>query len=258
MNIILFERAEVQNNTVTLTDRRAAHLVKVLGVSPGDTVRIGILDGPQGMGTVTEISKRYPFQVRLTVQFGADEDEDQEDQPCIDLLLALPRPIMLRRIFSQAAALGVGNIFITHAQRVEKSFWNATLLNEGEYRPHLLQGLEQAIATRVPKVHIHGSFKPFIEDILPARIKDYSPLLIAHPGSTAPLKDVIVEMPGNILVAIGPEGGWIDYELDRFAECGFTAFSLGKRILKVDTAVVAIHARLSERRDFLRLDPGNQ
>jgi 16S rRNA (uracil1498-N3)-methyltransferase len=257
MNIILLERPEVQVDTVTLTDRRATHLVKVLGISPGDTVRIGILDGPQGMGTVTEISKRYPFQVTLTVQFVEEVDEDREEKPFIDLLLALPRPIMLRRIFSQAAALGVGNIFITHAQRVEKSFWNASLLNEAEYRPHLLQGLEQAIDTRVPKVHIHGRFKPFIEDILPNKIANYSHLLIAHPDSSSPLRDVIVDVPGKILVAIGPEGGWIDYELDRFAKCGFTAFSLGKRILKVDTAVVAIHARLSERRDFLRLDSGN-
>ncbi|KAF0189031.1 MAG: RNA methyltransferase RsmE [Desulfobulbaceae bacterium] len=249
MNIILIERQELQHDTVILTDRRASHLIKVLGVSSGDSVRIGIVDGPQGLGMVTDICKRFPFQVCLQVQFAEENNQNPGEKPFIDLLLALPRPIMLRRIFSQAAALGVENIFITHAQRVEKSFWNATLLNEKEYRPHLLQGLEQAIDTRVPKIHIHERFKPFVEDVLPEKIKDYSHLLIAHPDSIAPLKDVILEKPDKILVAIGPEGGWIDYEMDRFAESGFAAFSLGKRILKVDTAVVVIHARLSERRD---------
>ncbi|MBA3007472.1 MAG: 16S rRNA (uracil(1498)-N(3))-methyltransferase [Proteobacteria bacterium] len=245
MNIILLEKQEVQGGTVLLTDRRAKHLIKVLQVQVGDTVRIGIIDGPKGSGRVVASCNKYPFQVELEVQLA----DELPDKPPVDLLLALPRPIMLRRIFSQAAALGVGAIFITHAQRVEKSFWNATLLNEEEYRPHLLHGLEQAVDTRVPEVFICERFKPFIEDVLPSKIREYSHLLIAHPGSSATLKSVIHERPRRILLAIGPEGGWVDYEMDRFAECGFASFSLGERILKVDTAVVAIHGRLSERRE---------
>ncbi|MFH2122461.1 MAG: 16S rRNA (uracil(1498)-N(3))-methyltransferase [Pseudomonadota bacterium] len=243
MNIILIEKPEIQGDRVLLTDRRAKHLIKVLQVQSGDTVRVGIIDGPKGSARVVALCNKYPFQVELEVQLT----DELPDKPPVDLLLALPRPIMLRRIFSQAAALGVGTIFITHAQRVEKSFWNATLLNEEEYRPHLLQGLEQAVDTRVPEVFMYQQFKPFIEDVLPGRIGEYSHLLIAHPGSPATLKSVIDEKPGRILLAVGPEGGWIDYELDRFAECGFVSFSLGERILKVDTAVVAIHGRLSER-----------
>ncbi|MBU0663313.1 MAG: 16S rRNA (uracil(1498)-N(3))-methyltransferase [Proteobacteria bacterium] len=245
MNIILLEKQELQGGRVLLTDRRAKHLIKVLQVQPGDSVRMGIIDGPKGRGKVVELCGKYPFQVELAVEFA----EEMAEKPSIDLLLALPRPIMLRRIFSQAAALGVGSIIITNAQRVEKSFWNATLLNEEEYRPHLLQGLEQAVDTRMPEVCVYERFKPFVEDVLPDRIKRYSHLLIAHPGSADCLKSVIGERPGRILLAVGPEGGWIDYEIDRFAECGFKSFSMGERILKVDTAVVALHARLSERRE---------
>ncbi|MBW6521557.1 MAG: 16S rRNA (uracil(1498)-N(3))-methyltransferase [Desulfoarculaceae bacterium] len=245
MNIILIEKQEIQGSRVLLTDRRAKHLIKVLQVQAGDSVRIGIIDGPKGRGRVAALCSRYPFQVELEVEFG----EETAGKPPIDLLLALPRPIMLRRIFSQAAALGVGTIFITHAQRVEKSFWSATLLNEEEYRPHLLQGLEQAVDTRVPEVLVYKRFKPFVEDVLPGRIKEYSHLLIAHPGSPATLKSVITERPERILLAVGPEGGWIEYEIDRFAEYGFNSFSMGERILKVDTAVVALHGRLSECRE---------
>lgn len=245
MNIILLEKQEVQGSRVLLTDRRAKHLIKVLQVQSGDTVRIGIIDGPKGRGRVVALCTGYPFEVELAVEFA----EEMAEKPPIDLLLALPRPIMLRRIFSQAAALGVGTIFITNAQRVEKSFWSATLLNEEEYRPHLLQGLEQAVDTRVPEVCVFERFKPFVEDLLPEKSKGYSHLLIAHPGSPATLKSVMAERPERILLAVGPEGGWIDYEIDRFAECGFKSFSLGERILKVDTAVVALHARLSERRE---------
>ena len=245
MNIILIKQREVQGGRVFLTDRRATHLIKVLQVRFGDTVRVGIIDGPKGCGKVTALGAKFPFHVELDVEFT----EEMAERPPLDLLLALPRPIMLKRIFSQAAALGVGTIFITNAQRVEKSFWNATLLHEEEYRPHLLQGLEQAVDTRVPEVSIYERFKPFIEDVLPGRIAQYSHLLIAHPDSPGTLKTVITERPGRILLAVGPEGGWIDYEIDRFAEYGFVAFSLGERILKVDTAVVALHGRISERRE---------
>lgn len=247
MNIILLDQKEIHGARIVLTDRRARHLIKVLQVQVGDTVRIGIIDGPKGYGTVLALGSKYPFQVDMQVQLTAAMAE----KPPIDLLLALPRPIMLKRIFSQAAALGVGTIFITHAQRVEKSFWSANLLKEEEYRPHLLAGLEQAVDTRVPEVHIYERFKPFIEDVIPEKINGYSHLLIAHPGSSASLKTVIAGRPERLLLAIGPEGGWIDYEIDQFSACGFAAFSLGERILKVDTAVVALHGRLSERRESL-------
>ncbi len=247
MNIILVDKLEIQGGRVLLVDRRAKHLIKVLQVQAGDTVRVGIIDGPKGRGKVAALCAKYPFQVELEVQFA----EEMAEKPPVDLLLALPRPIMLKRIFSQAAALGVGTIFITHAQRVEKSFWSATLLNEEEYRPHLLQGLEQAVDTRVPEVSVHERFKSLVEDVLPEKIKEYSHLLIAHPGSPATLKTLIPERPGRILLAVGPEGGWIDSEINRFVECGFKSFSIGERILKVDTAVVALHGRLSERRESL-------
>lgn len=245
MNIILLEQQEILDARVLLTDRRAKHLIKVLQVQAGDAVRVGIIDGPKGSGKVVTLCARFPFAVELEVCFG----EEMVEKPPIDLLLALPRPIMLKRIFSQAAALGVGTIYITNAQRVEKSFWNATLLNEEEYRPHLLQGLEQAVDTRVPEVCVFERFKPFVEDVLPEKIQGYTHLLIAHPHTSATLQAVIRERPERILLAVGPEGGWIDYEIDRFAESGFVPFSMGERILKVDTAVVALHGRLSERRE---------
>lgn len=249
MNLILLEKQELLDSTVRLADRRAEHLVHVLGVQPGDCLRVGVIDGPMGQGEVKAVTRRHPFQVEIGVRFPPGGEERPAERPFIDLLLALPRPIMLRRIFSQATALGVGTLFLTNARRVEKSFWHATLLNEEEYRPHLLQGLEQAVDTMVPEVSIHKGFKPFIKEFLPSRLGHYSHLLIAHPDRPASLKEVMVGKPERVLVAIGPEGGWIDYEMDKFAECGFTAFSLGKRILKVDTAVVAIHARIAERRD---------
>jgi len=240
MNIILIEGSEVVEKKVKLADKRAEHIVEVLKSRPGDTVRVGMISGKKGTGTILDMTNKPP-----SVFLSLDLCEKAEPIPPIDLLLALPRPIMLKRIFSQAAALGFGSITMINANRVEKSFWEASLLNEVCYRSHLLHGLEQAMDTRLPKIGFFRRFKPFVEDILPDMMQDYSHCLMAHPGESGTLKNVLTGKPERVLLAVGPEGGWVDYEIGRFIEKGFSVFSMGRRILKVDTAVISLHGRVS-------------
>jgi 16S rRNA (uracil1498-N3)-methyltransferase len=241
MNIILVAAEEVGDDRVVLEDHRAQHIVNVLRSSPGDTVRVGVINGRKGIGRILSLTEKRPYCVELIL----DLREEAVPRPTIDLLLALPRPIMLKRIFSQAAALGFGSITLINAKKVEKSFWEAGLLSEESYRSHLLHGLEQAVDTRLPEVRTFTRFKPFVEDLLPDIMRDYSHCLLAHPTSGRTLRAVLTGNPGRILLAVGPEGGWVDYEVMRFLEQGFSAFTMGERILKVDTAVISLHGRVS-------------
>ena len=241
MNIILIAAEEMSTDRVILADHRAEHIIKVLRSNQGDTVRIGVIKGRRGGGKILSLTDRAPCRVELVV----DLREEAAPRPPIDLLLALPRPIMLKRIFSQAAALGFGSITLINANRVEKSFWEASLLNEASYRGHLLHGLEQAVDTRLPEVRCFSRFRPFVEDVLPGMMREYSHCLLAHPAGNRALKDVLTCNPGRILLAVGPEGGWVQYEVGRFLEQGFSAFTIGERILKVDTAVISLHGRVS-------------
>lgn len=247
MNIILAEQHEIQGTILTLEDHRAKHIVKVLRAEKGDILTCGILNGFKGTGEVLSIRKKFPFQVILDVQLT------EKVTAChfIDLLLALPRPIMLRRILSQATSLGVGRIFVINANRVEKSFWETGLIHPEAYREHLIHGLEQAVDTILPKVEFHKRFKVFIEDYFPGIAKEYSTLLLAHPYSEESLTRLLRPEGERVLLAVGPEGGWVDYELDKFRGAGFENFTLGKRILKVDTAVVSLHGRISAVREAL-------
>jgi RsmE family RNA methyltransferase len=250
LNIILIESHELTANRVLLSDYRAKHIVKVLKSRVGDTLRVGIVDGNVGEARVENIQSKYPFVVALTVALG----NNQDPIPVLDLVLALPRPIMLKRILSQVTALGVGRIYILNANRVEKSFWESGILNPEEYRPHLIQGLEQAIATRLPDIQIRPHFRPFVEDELPQIAANYGQLLLAHPDGKVPLSSCMQNGDGRILFAVGPEGGWVDYEVEKFISAGMHMFSMGERILKVDTATVAIHSRIMqelERSQFL-------
>ena len=248
MNIILAETGEVDAGRLTLTDHRAKHVVKVLRAEIGDCVRVGLIDGEMGLGTILAIKKKYPFSVEMEL----DLRDSPRAQPFLDLILALPRPIMLRRILSQVTALGVGTIHLINANRVEKSFWEAGILEQEEYHVHLLHGLEQAVDTRLPSIQIHPEFKPFMEDLFPSIAENYQHLLLAHPTGGQRLGDVIDSRNGRITLAVGPEGGWVDYEVKKFQEQGFCNCSIGERILKVDTAVIALHARISALREVVR------
>lgn len=236
MNLLLIETDELVEGEVTLNGRRAEHLRQVLKVGLGDTVRLGVVQGQIGTGKVLAVDDDL---VRLSV--------DLTQQPACDLhvelILALPRPIMLQRILKQATVLGVRRFHLIRSRRVEKSFFHSPVLEPEKIRTLLLEGMEQAMDTWLPEVQIHHQFKPFVEDVLPT-LEGQG--LIADPGGVGSLAGIPVSgEPGQrLLLAVGPEGGWSDYELECFAQRGFYGFTMGNRILHVDTATVALLAQL--------------
>ncbi len=246
MNIILFEKSEVQHDSAILRGVRAKHIVKVLRSDVDDSVRVGIIDGAVGSGLITKIKRKYPFEVELSLRFFKNPPKRSN----IDLLLALPRPIMLKRILSQITTLGVGTINIVNARRVEKSFWESSLLQKEHYRPYLLQGLEQAVDTQLPEIKVFRSFHDFYKGQLPSLATKYDTMLLAHPTGKRNLSQLMDTYPGRILFAVGPEGGWVDFELEKLKLAGMQLFSLGERILKVDTAVVSIYSRIVQRLEY--------
>jgi RsmE family RNA methyltransferase len=240
LNLILLEPGEVgASGEVVLSDGRAAHLLKVLKVAPGDRVRVGLLDGPCGTGGVQTIAGGT---VALRCLFEADAPP----RPRVDLLLALPRPKVMRRIWAQIAALGVGQIILTNAGRVERNYFDTHLLAPEGYRPLLIEGLQQARDTRLPAVSIHRQFKILVEDRLDGLFKS-GLRLMADPGAARPAAAAAREGNGRrILLAVGPEGGWNDFERDLLAAHGFQAVGIGPRTLRSDTACIALLALLHD------------
>lgn len=242
MNILLAAPEEIDHDRLVVEGRRADHLVKILGVKEGDTLRVGIVNGARGTARVESLQPKHPRKVELRVSLN----DSTHIRPRIDLVLALPRPIMTRRILSQLTSLGTEHFYLIHAKRVEKSFWDASLLNEKSYSEHLRSGLEQAMDTILPKVSFYRKFKPFVEDILPQLRNQYSHALLAHPGDGLSLGEAIGKEADRILLIVGPEGGWLDYEIAQFIQQGCQPVTLGERILRVDTAAIALHARISQ------------
>ena len=211
----------------------------MLGAKPGDDVRIGVVDGPKGQGEILALDEDR-------VVLRSELDATVPAPPAVDLLLALPRPKVLRRLWAQLAALGVGRIVLTNAARVERHYFDTHVVEASTYRPLLIEGLQQAGDTRLPHVSIHRQFRILVEDELDALSNDGA-RLVAHPGSHRSLLRVARESQRRrVLLAIGPEGGWNDFELDLLMRHRFGIVSMGPRILRTDTACVALLALLHD------------
>jgi 16S rRNA (uracil1498-N3)-methyltransferase len=236
VNLILVdERERVDGHTVMLSDGRAAHLLNVLRVVPGQSVRVGVLNGPLGVATVKSVRDG---QVALSCVF----DSDTPPRPQVDVLLALPRPKVMRRLWPQLAALGVGQIILTNAERVERHYFDTHVLTEPFYRSLLIEGLQQARDTRVPAVSIHRQFRILVEDHLDGLFGE-GIRLVADPSGTTSIGAALADHHDRpVLIAIGPEGGWNTFELSLLEAHGFHRVGLGRRTLRVDTACTALLA----------------
>ncbi|MGP4844736.1 16S rRNA (uracil(1498)-N(3))-methyltransferase [Marinobacter sp. 1Y8] len=234
MNLgLLFDDDFIAPDRVRLTGRRREHLESVLKSSVGDTVPVGRVNDRIGTGIVESLSADA---IELRVSFT-----EQPPAPLpLTLVLAMPRPKMFRRVLQTCAALGVKDIWLIHAYKVEKSFWQTPWLSDAHLRENLTLGLEQARDTLMPTVQIRKRFKPFAEDELPALMAGKQGL-VAHPGMSKPCP---THLNGPTTLCIGPEGGFIPYEVDKLVEAGAEAVHLGPRILRVETAVPVLVSRL--------------
>ena len=233
MNLILIQPDDFSGpDYVCLDDRRFEHIRNVHRANQGDQLRIGLLGGKMGTGRVEKIDAT---SIELRVQL------DQPPPPPLNvtLLLALPRPKMLKRVLQTVTALGIKEIYLINSYRVDKSYWKSPLLETEKLQEHLLLGLEQARDTMLPRVYLRERFKPFVEDELPA-ICSGKTALVAHPGGSETFP---ARITAPSVLAIGPEGGFINYEINKLQELQFTSLSLGERILRVETAVPVLLSR---------------
>lgn len=231
MNLLLLDPGTVNHGRAVLCGHQARHVLTVLHAAPGDTLRVGLRDGPRGTARVLRLEAD---EVELACTF----DEQPPPRPPVDLLLALPRPKVLKRLWAQLAALGVDRILLTNAARVERNYFDTHVLDPAFYTPLLIEGLQQAQDTRLPRVTIHRQFKPLVEDELDG-LSDAPRRLLADPAGA----DLPAGPPEDrILLAVGPEGGWVDFERELLGRHRFQPFSLGPRTLRTDTACLALLA----------------
>lgn len=234
MNLILVEPSDfLAADRVRLDGRRFRHIVSVLRAREGDELSAGLVDGPMGRAIVHTLTNDG---VELEVRF----DRDPPAPLPLTLVVALPRPKVLNRVVAAAASLGIKRIVIVNAWRVEKSYWSTPRLDPANLRLQSILGLEQARDTMLPLVETRRLFRPFVEEELPA-LAAGTRALVAHPLAAEECPRQLRE-PATL--AIGPEGGFIEKEIDSLVGAGLTPVTIGARILRVETAIATVIGRL--------------
>ena len=235
MNLVLLRQRDcwLAPNRVRLSDHRAQHILGQLGASVRDTVRVGMWGEQVGVAEVVLVEQTaVVLEVKLTAP--------PPPRHPFDLVLALPRPKMLRRILRTVAEFGVQNLHLVNSARVEKSYWQSPLLSAEKLEDALMAGMERASDTIAPQVHLHPRFRPFVEDELVGLCGD-RPCWIADMGAPMGLAD---QPPGPAVVMIGPEGGFVPFELELAQAVIARRVHLGVRTFSVDTALTTVLAQV--------------
>jgi 16S rRNA (uracil1498-N3)-methyltransferase len=226
MNLVLLEKKDfIGSDRVVLTGRRFEHLKRVNRVAVNDTLICGLLNDDVGTGTVTRLDENL-IEMKLCL------DQSPPESLPLTLVLALPRPKMLKRIIESATSLGVKKIYLINSWRVEKSFWQSPLLEEENLKKYMVLGLEQSRDTVLPQIHQKRFFTKFVTDELPDISKD-SLCITAHPGTLNACPCAVNE---RATLVVGPEGGFIDKEIATLEKIGFGTYHIRQRTHKVETA----------------------
>lgn len=239
MNLITYTSDDLSSpNTLVLRDRRLQHVLNVHRPELGAWLKVGELGGMIGRAEVIELSSE---QVTLRLELDTAPPLKRD----LILLLALPRPKMLKRILQMVVTLGISELVLINSFRVEKSFWQSPWLSEAAIAEQLRLGLEQAGDTVAPRVRLVPRFKPFVEDELPALLQGRQGW-VAHPAASDATAGAQRLCPTSAptLLAIGPEGGFIAYEVEKLEAAGLVRCDLGPRILRVETAVAVALGQL--------------
>ncbi len=236
MNIIIIEENEIENQSVILTGRRAEHIRKIHKATAGKKLQVGLLDGLIGTATVQEVTKQQVILENIELSESSPKPVD------IKLALAMPRPPTLKKVLQGCIELGVKDITLFGSKRVEKSFWDSSLLQPEQLKHQILLGLEQAVDTIQSEIKRIPYFKKFINEFVKPETKQRN-VYFGHPA-TGDFCPHNTQEPATIIV--GPEGGFIPYEVDELLAAGCTPVNLGERILRVEHAAFAMLAKLTK------------
>ena len=253
MNLILLNKNELDSHGVAiLVGRRAKHICEVIKPTVGDKLNAGIIDGDIGKVEVVAIAASAEADKEASVTLKLDSSTLLNSSPAavdISLVIALPRPKVTRRIIGLCTECGVKDIHFINSYRVEKSFWQSPLLSDDKVHKQIILSLEQSKDTQLPRIHFHKRFKPFVEDQLPEIAKGKQ-ALVAHPYNAKIHLDASDDKLAELkkqprIIAVGPEGGFIPYEIELLQQAGFNTLGLGPRIYRVETVIPLLLGKLA-------------
>jgi 16S rRNA (uracil1498-N3)-methyltransferase len=222
------------HSEINLSEDTSKHLVKSLRLKPSDKIVLFNGDGYDYHGEVSDIDKK-------NVKIAVHEKKLNTSEADIDIsiLQSVTSRDKLDFIFQKNTELGIKNFYLINTERVNFKIPQSKTENRIEHlKKVVISACEQSGRSKIPTVHetILGLNKLTNED-------DHSCKLILNPYTDYSLSnlrnnDLINKKSFQIL--IGPEGGFSEAEIKVAENAGFKSLSLGKRVLRTETASLSI------------------
>jgi RsmE family RNA methyltransferase len=252
VNLLLFKQDELTlDGRIFVQGRRYDHLRKVLRVTPGQSLRAGMVRGPRGHAVVRSV-----VEGAIELSFEATTEMRV---PSLSVVIAVPRPKALSRMVQAAASFGLNQIDIVNAWRVDAAYFQSHKLEPSALAEEAWLGCEQGMNTYVPDVAVHRYFATFVDEVLNPRLRaePNSQLLVGHPDEpdwpSATLESVLrcdAGVPTTLV--LGPDGGFIERELSSLRAIGGALVNFGETVLRSEFALVAGLSQIALLRRFHR------
>ncbi|MCU1308685.1 MAG: hypothetical protein JWN45_3380 [Acidobacteriaceae bacterium] len=220
---------EVHGNRATLTGQNARHLARVLRARVGQEFDISC-DFSVRLGKIVTIDDD-----RVELQLGAEISQTAESE--ISLLLAVFKFDRMEWAIEKATELGVTKILPVIAQRTDAHLGVAAAKRVERWRKIAHEAAQQSRRTAVPEILAPVKLNPALAGIAESSAR----IVLSETEKAVTLAEVVsaADADSPLLLAIGPEGGWTEDEVETFVKLGWTSASLGSTILRAETAAVA-------------------
>lgn len=239
MNICLFEAREIIDALpLPANDERALHIKKILKKKVGENFAAGIIDGKAGIATITKIGEEGKPD-EGAIYFSFKERSDGKKLFPLEMIIGFPRPIQLKRLLRDMAALGVRSVHLAGTELGEKSYLESSLAQESQVRKMLYEGTVQAGGTHIPKNFIYPTLFECLENFSRTQNEGQIKIALDNVNPKSALTNFLNENPvegKSVVAAIGSERGWTNSERELLESRGFVRLGMGERIMRTETA----------------------
>ncbi len=208
------------------------------GFYEGAEIRYAVLNGKIGTALVRKVTT-LEIEIVLKIQLNPPTRGKTY------LVVAVPRPQTVKKVLQLAGSTDVSEVHFLRTSTVTKSYLQSnTLLNEN-INASLYEALEQVHDSVPPKVAVHNDYREFCSQVLPRLTIGAVNLMAENASDPLPANFTLDYALQPVVLAVGPESGWAEREYVDFTGRGFMPFSLGPRILRVETALALSLGMLS-------------
>jgi 16S rRNA (uracil1498-N3)-methyltransferase len=230
---------EVSGTTAALVGEHAAHLARVLRAEVGQEFDIATGDEVR-RGTITFISNdRVDFALDTKPLPLHRLRSKRAGSPKITLALAIFKFDRMEWAIEKCTEIGVARIIPVIARRTDAHLATAAVKRHERWQRIVRQATEQSRRLAPPEIAAPVKLKE-LDGVLPADL--LTRVVLAEFEEETRLGAILQSGPTEVVLAIGPEGGWADGELSWFYESGWAAASLGETILRAETAAIVATA----------------